>query len=320
MNSEQISSLIHTGNVWMPYAGSEAARQTDYLFNFILWFSYLFFAIVILTAVYFFFKYRHTSKNPYPTSHITHNTRLELLWSIIPLILVMIVFYWGFREYLNLSTPPEDAIEIYVSGRKWMWEFTYPNGLRSTSELVVPVDQSVKLIMSSEDVIHSFFLPNFRQKRDVLPNRYSVVWFKAEKSGNYQVFCTEYCGDGHSQMLATLRVVSYQDYKAFLSGSADEDTPLPQLGEQLYKTQGCSACHTIDGRPSVGPTWKGLYGRSALLKNGQAVKADDNYLRQSIVDPAGQVVQGYEAVMPTYKGKLTDRELNGLIDYIKTLK
>lgn len=213
-------------------------------------------------------------------------------------------------------------MEIRVTGKKWLWQFEYPKeGVQSMGEFVVPVNQPVKLIMTSDDVLHSFYLPNFRQKRDVLPNRYTRLWFKPNREGVFQVFCTEFCGDGHSVMLATLRVVSNEEYKAWLKdNSSTEDIALKDLGPMLYTKNSCNTCHSTDGSPASGPSWKGIYGAERALTDGSVVTIDDDYIAESIVNPKEKVVAGYQPIMPTYKGLLTDREITAIIEYIKTLK
>eukprot|EP01048_Picozoa_sp_COSAG05_P013283 COSAG05_NODE_1399_length_4977_cov_2.256253_2_plen_322_part_00 len=320
--SENVESLVENGSFWYPQAASDIAATVDTLFYVVLWASvFLFFAIVWVT-LYYAFKYRRSQKNLKASGQLTHHLVLELSWTIIPLILLMGLFYWGFKDYLNLIIPPADAVEIRVTGKKWFWSFEYPEqGITSVGEIVVPVDQAVKFIMTSTDVLHSFYLPNFRVKKDCVPNHYSRIYIKPNRTGTFQIFCTEYCGDAHSKMMAVLKVVSQEEYTDFLeSGSANDDIPLAELGKKLYTKNACNSCHSIDGSRLVGPTWKDLYGKTRVFADGTQIIADDNYLHESIVEPAAKIVKGYPAVMPSYAGLLKEREITAIIEYIKTLK
>ncbi len=255
-----------------------------------------------------------------PEPSPTHNTALELTWTVIPLLLVMVIFAWGFKAFLDMSTPPANAYEIQVTGQKWKWLFTYPNGYVDEN-LHVPVDEPVRLVMTSEDVIHSFYMPAFRMKQDVVPGRYTKVWFRATKAGEYQVFCAEYCGTGHSDMLAQVVVHEPGGFEKWLDevGNLFKTMPPVEVGERLYRQRGCAQCHSIDGAASVGPTFKGVFGHDQALKGGGSALVDENYIRESILEPQAKIVAGFEPVMPTFKGQLTDREITAIIEYIKTL-
>ena len=319
--SLKIESLMHKGTAFFPEAVGPFADNVDSLFYFIFWGSIIIFVGIILITVYFLLAYKRKKDSQLATGQMTHNTLLELAWTIPPTILVLIVFVWGFKGFLHMSVAPLGAQEIHVNAKKWFWEFGYPNGNKAIGELVVPINTPIALIMSSEDVLHSFFVPNFRIKRDVLPNRYTKLWFEADKVGNYQVFCTEYCGDGHSAMLGVIRVVSAEDYKAWLAdANSGDDLPLDKLGEKLYTSKACVTCHSTDGSAKVGPSWKGLFDANRPIAGGSTVKADENYIRESIVNPGAKVVAGFDNVMPTYAGSLNDREISALIAYIKTLQ
>jgi cytochrome c oxidase subunit 2 len=241
---------------------------------------------------------------------------------VVPTILIIIVFVWGFRTYLKMNVVPKDAIEIKVTGQKWFWSFDYPDGVTTVNELVVPLDKPVKLVMSSRDVIHSFFVPDFRVKMDVLPNRYTVTWFEATKLGNHNIFCAEYCGKGHSDMLGTVNVVSPLEYAKWLEEGATlgEGLTLEELGALLYTAKACHTCHKIDGAASTGPTFKNLYGHAAPMEDGTQQIVDENYLRESMLNPMSKIVAGFQPVMPTYQGILKDREIDALIAYIKSLQ
>lgn len=312
-----------TSSFLMPPSGSTMSGEVDALFYFIVYGSIFFFAIVTFLLVFFSIRYRRRpSDEAVPTYGKAHNTRLELLWSIIPTIFVVIVFFWGFRVYMHLSVVPDDALEVKVTGQKWFWSFDYPEGQSTVNELVVPVDRPVKLLMSSRDVIHSFFVPDFRIKRDVLPNRYSIIWFEATSTGDRQVYCAEYCGDGHSDMLGKVRVLSDREYKAWLEESSvlGEGMTPEEFGGSLYQKKACITCHRIDGGRLTGPPLNGIFGKPvALVGGGEAVR-DENYIRKSILEPRADVVAGYDPVMPTYQGLLKDQELDALVAFIKSLK
>jgi len=239
----------------------------------------------------------------------------------VPTVLILIVFVWGFRAYMRMTIVPRDALEVKVTAQKWFWTFDYPNGANSVNELVAPVDRPVKLLMSSRDVIHSLFVPDFRMKMDVLPNRYSVTWFEATRPGTFNLFCTEYCGTGHSEMLAKVKVVSEREFAEFLAstgGPGAGESPA-DYGRRLYTSRACNTCHTLDGKPSVGPTWQGLWGRREALQTGDFVTVDENYIRESVLEPQARVTAGFQPVMPTYQGILTDRDIDALIAFIKSL-
>ncbi len=304
-----------TGSFWLPDGASTLSSDIDSLFYFVTWASIILFAGVVAAIVYLAYRYRRRAGAA--PARVKPSRMVEISWVALPTILVLIVFNWGFRLFIEQSVAPPNAYEIYVRGAMWKWDFEYPTGTVSTNELHVPVDRPVRLVMSSEDVLHSFFVPAFRVKQDVLPDRYSAVWFEATRVDTFQVYCTEYCGAGHAVMLASVITHSQGDFEDWLaSAGVDEDTPLPELGAQLYQQQACFACHSVDGTPGVGPTFTGLYGKTETLDDGSTVVADDDYLRESIVDPGATVVQGYLNVMTPYAG-LSDRELSALIAFIR---
>jgi cytochrome c oxidase subunit 2 len=220
-----------------------------------------------------------------------------------------------------MKVPPSNAIEVKVTGQKWFWTFKYKEGANTTNELVVPVNKPIRLLMSSKDVIHSFFVPNFRVKMDVLPNRYTTLWFEAIDTGEFDIFCTEYCGTGHSEMIGKVKVVSDADFQTWLSSSGGGSDLTPEeWGKELYTSKACFTCHSLDGNPGVGPTFSGLFGREEEMTDGTTVVADENYIRKSILEPQAQVVQGFQPVMPTYQGLLKDEEIDALVAFFKTLK
>ncbi|HKL16340.1 MAG TPA: cytochrome c oxidase subunit II [Balneolaceae bacterium] len=305
----------------LPPARSTLASETDALFHFINVTSIILLVGITFAILYFAWKYRRRSEDDV-TPVITHNNKLEITWSVIPLIMVMIVFGWGFSGYMNLVTPPDDAYEIRVEGASWNWRFFYDNGAVSVNELNVPVDRPIKLIMSSTDVIHSFYVPDFRVKRDVLPNRYSSIWFEATETGQSVIFCTEYCGEQHSNMDGMVNVMSQDEFDTWLeSGNAvDESVPPAERGEALVSQNGCNACHSVDGSSGVGPSFAGLWGSERTFQNAEPVTADENYIRESILESNAKILEGYDPVMPSYQGVINDQQIGDIIEYIKTLE
>ncbi len=323
MNTTSIinESLMGKGSFWFPAARTSLAPHTDQLYYWILWASIASFIGLFMVVVYFLWKYKYSPTNKVASKQIIDNIPLEIAWTVIPSLICLVIFYAGYIGFLHISLPPSNATEIHVVARKWMWQFDYPSGIKSIGELVVPVNEPIKLIMTSEDVVHSLYIPNFRIKRDVIPNRYSRVWFNANAIGNYQIFCAEFCGDGHSAMLGSVRVVSKEDYQKWQKEqNSGADLPLDVLGEKVYNSKGCNTCHSIDGSPKTGPTWKGLWGSNHKMSDGKMVVADENYIKESILDPKAKVVAGFQPVMPTFAGLLSEREINGIIEYLKKLK
>lgn len=305
----------------LPPARSTLAGETDALFHFINVTSIILLAGITIAIIYFSWKYRRKSEDDV-TPVITHNAKLEITWSVIPLILVMIVFGWGFTGYMNLTTAPEDAYEVRVVAKSWFWEFHYDNGNMSIGELNIPVDRPIKLVMSSDDVIHSFYVPDYRVKRDVLPNRYTSLWFEATETGESIIFCTEYCGTQHSNMDAKVIVQTQEEFDRWLEegDSVDEDMPPAERGEALVTRNGCTACHSADGSRGVGPSFAGLWMDDRTMQDGEVITADENYIRESIIYPNEKITEGYDPVMPSYEGIISDRQIDDIIEYIKTLE
>lgn len=303
----------------LPEQMSTFAHYTDDLFLFITALCLIFFVGITLTMVAFVVKYRKRSDNDV-TPVIKGNHTLEIVWSVIPGLLFIVIFAWGFIGWSQLNVVPPDALNVRVNGQKWSWSFTYPEGF-TTGDLVVPAGRPIKLTMSSKDVIHSFFVPEFRIKRDVIPGRYTVMWFEAPGVGEHYVLCTEYCGTSHSKMMAKVRVVPQEEFDEWVSsgGGMGDDVPLAKLGELLYQQRGCVACHSIDGSRLVGPTFKGSYGKEHEFADGSKAVVDDNYLRESILNPGAKIVAGYPPVMPSFQGQLNDKQIDALIEYIKSL-
>jgi len=305
----------------LPKQSSTLAPGTDHIFWFVTAINVVFFVGIAFCVITFARKYRRRSEDDV-TPHITHNQRLEIIWSVVPLFICIALFFWGFHQYVNAMVAPANAIEIQITGKKWVWQFEYPDGMRTLNSFHVPVKRPVRLVLSSEDVIHSFYVPSFRIKKDAVPGRYTEEWFAATEPGVYQVFCTEYCGKGHSDMLAKIYVDNEEQYQKWLVEGDEEikKMPLPELGKMVWENRGCQTCHSIDGSRGQGPSWKGIWGEMTTLNNGSQVKVDENYIRESILEPQAKIVKGYEPIMPTFKGLLRDREILGAIEYIKGLK
>ncbi|MBU1320510.1 MAG: cytochrome c oxidase subunit II [candidate division Zixibacteria bacterium] len=311
-----------TGTIFMPPGQSTISGEVDSLFYFILYMSIFFFVLIVAATAFFIYRYRRREGAAEMTSGVSHNTALEVAWTVIPLILILIIFGWGFKSYMKMHIVPKDAIEVKVTGQKWFWSFDYAEGATSVNELVVPVDKPIKLLLSSRDVIHSFFVPSFRIKMDVLPNRYTITWFEAKNVGVYDLYCAEYCGRSHSEMIGTVKVVSDRDFAEWLdagSGSGEGSTPI-EFGEQLYKSKACYTCHSTDGMPKIGPSFKAIFGHETEMADGKKIVVDENYVRESILEPQAKVVKGFQPIMPTYQGLLKDKQIDALIAYIKSLK
>ncbi len=308
------------GSFWLPPRSSSTAGVVDQLFYFILSVAVFFFLLIVTVMVLFVVLYRRRPGGQ-PGVSPSHNTVLEVIWTAVPLAIVVAIFYSGFTGYLQMRTAPHHAYEIRVKGQKWQWFFTYPNG-HVDSDLHVPVDQPVLLTMSSEDVIHSLFIPAFRVKMDLVPGRYTTAWFRATEVGRFDLYCAEYCGTGHSDMLAKVVVHPPGQFEQWLAEAADflQSMPPAEAGEMLYRQRGCGQCHSTDGTARVGPSLKGIYGHVVTFTDGTSVEVDDNYIRQSILEPQAKIVSGYPSNMPTYKGLLNDDEITALIEFIKSLK
>lgn len=304
----------------LPPAKSTLASETDALFHFINVVSILLLLGITIAIIYFAWKYRRKSDDEV-TPAITHNSAFEVTCSVIPLILVMLVFGWGFTGYMNLKTAPSDAYEIRVVGTSWLWQFHYENGHVSARELYVPANRPIKLLMSSNDVLHSLYIPDFRVKMDVLPNRISSLWFEASEPGESIIFCTEYCGMSHSDMMATAHVLPEDEFETWLetAGSADDDLEPVELGEQLVQRNACLTCHSTDGSVIQGPSFQGIFGSEREIESGETITADENYIRESILEPNAKVVSGFNPVMPAFAGTLDDRQIEAIIEYLKTL-
>jgi len=294
------------------------ASQVDSLYYFIFWGSAFFFLLIVGLSTIFVIRYRRRAENELkPRAH--HNTPLEVAWTLIPLILVMVVFVWGFKGFMALHVPPAHSLDYYVTGKKWLWEVAHPNGEVAINEMTVPLGKPVKVILKSDDVLHSFFIPAFRVKQDVLPNRYTVLWFEATIPGDYDLFCTEYCGAGHSGMLAKVHVLAGPEWDEWerSTGGRPGDMPLADWGAKLYQSKACVTCHSLDGSVKTGPSFQRIFGHEAELADGSRVVVDEEYLRRSILEPQVEIVAGFQPVMPTYAGTLTPEDIDALVAFIK---
>jgi cytochrome c oxidase subunit II len=299
-----------------PDQASTFAPNVDHLLYFLLTVS-VFFTLAIFFAIFYFaIRYRRRSENELPNP-VHGSLTLEILWSVIPFGLTMIMFAWGAAIFFHEGRPPDDAIPIYVVGKQWMWKLQHMEGRREINELHIPLGRAVKLTMTSEDVIHSFYVPDFRTKEDVVPGRYSTTWFKPTKAGQFHLFCAEYCGTNHSRMIGTVYVMQPQDYQEWLSGGAAMGS-LSEEGGKLFESLACANCHKPDGSGRC-PSLVGLFGRTVQLAGGGTIKADEAYIRESILQPAAKIVAGYQPVMPTFQGLVTEEGVVQLIEYIKSL-
>ncbi len=300
-----------------PEAASSIAFEVDLLYFFILAVCSFFAVLVSALVVYFAVKYRR--RHPDEVGADIHGSiALELLWTVIPFILALIMFVWGAKVYFDIARPPADSMEVFVVGKQWMWKVQHPEGVREINELHVPVNRNVKITLGSEDVLHDYYIPAFRVKMDAVPGKLTTMWFRATKPGVYQIFCAEYCGTQHSGMIGHVTVLEEHDYEAWLAGGRSTGTAV-ENGERLFTDLACVTCHKADttGR---GPVLAGVFGSEVRLMDGRTVVADENYLRESIVNPQAKVVLGYQPIMPTFQGTVSEENLMQLIAYIKTLK
>ena len=306
---------------FMPTEGTEIAKQVDNLYGFLLITSFIACVLVIGGMIYFAYKYKRKSDSD-KTAYISHNTALEFLWSFIPLVIFLAVFIWGWYIYHGMRAMPKNALEISVLGKQWAWEVEYKNGFKAVNEVVVPVNTDVKILLSSQDVIHSFFVPSFRIKQDAVPGRYTALWFNATKLGEFHIFCAEYCGTSHSGMLGTLRVVTQEEFNKYMEqGQEEGQLPLAKRGEKLFSLKACASCHSVDSPAvKVGPSLFKKFGTEETLEGDQKVLVDENYVRESILQPNAKIVKGFpHGVMPTFQGQINENELNALIEYVKSL-
>ena len=328
---------VDNGNFWLPRAASTAARSVDLTFDVINWICYFFFVAIVGSMVYFCVKYRRKSPDMV-TRGPTHNTPLEIAWTVLPLILVVIIFTVGMRGYLDLREAPEGCYEVQVTAQKWSWTFNHTEyGATQVAELTVPVHTPVRLLMTSNDVLHSLWIPDFRVKMDVIPGRYTSLWFEATKEGNYQLYCTEYCGKDHSKMLAIVHVIPEEEFDPTMVKLASEyvDMSIEELPayaiNRLYNR--CVSCHSLDGTSGTGPSFKGLWDRvkngqvkftngdtlSSLLGDATLYGEPENYIRESLLTPQKHIVMKYLGSMPSFQGQLKEKQITAIIEMFKHL-
>jgi cytochrome c oxidase subunit 2 len=272
--------------------------------------------LIAVVITYFAIKYRRRSEDEIPPA-VEGSMRLEIVWTVIPFIISMGIFVWGANLFYTMYRAPKDALEIYVVAKQWMWKFQHLDGQREINELHIPVGRKVKVTLTTEDVIHSFFVPAFRIKMDVVPGKYSTIWFEATKPGRYHLFCAEYCGTSHSGMIGWIDVMEPSEYQSWLAGGAAEGS-LASSGEKLFQQLACITCHRSDAQ-GRGPVLEGLFGKQVQLQDGSKVIADESYIRESILNPRAKVVAGFQPIMPTFQGQVSEEQVLQLIAYIKSI-
>lgn len=318
-------------SLW-PDEASTTAFQVDLVYGALLGMTLLFVIIIGALALSFGVRYRAGSAASDETPPIKRRTTLEVTWIVLPTLMMLALFFWSAHVYVRAETPPADARTIYVVGKQWMWKVRHPSGRQEIDTLHVPADETVKLVLTSQDVIHSFYVPAFRIKRDVLPDRYTTLWFKATRPGTYHLFCAEYCGTDHAKMRGEVVVMKPSDFQSWLESETATEAPVPGTpgspeapltvgGKGPFYRFGCNACH-VPGAAVRAPRLDGIYGREVRLRNDTTVIADEAYLRESILDPNAKISAGYNApsLMPTYRGQISEADLMQLIEFIKSLR
>jgi cytochrome c oxidase subunit 2 len=304
-----------------PTSASNFAPHVDALYAYLVAVSAFFSILIAVVIVYFAFKYRRRAEAEIPeplNEHGAGGMLLEITWSVIPLLLSLVMFAWGAVIFFNESKPPADAMEIWVTGKQWMWKIQHLEGTREINELHVPVNRNIRLTLTSEDVLHDFYVPAFRTKTDVVPGRYTTEWFRPTKVGEYHLFCAEYCGTKHSGMVGTVYVMNEAEYESWLTGGLSSTSTMAAKGQTLFTQLGCINCHQTDGT-GRSPNLAGLYGTKVELKGGATVTADASYIRESIMNPLAKVVNGYESIMPTFQGLVTEDQIQQLIEYVRSI-
>ena len=301
---------------FLPQQASVQAGQVDAVFFFMVAVTGFFSVLIATLVVIFAVKYRRRRDDEIGEA-IHGSLALEMLWTIIPFGIAMVMFGWGAKVFFDIYRPPVGAMEIYVVGKQWMWKIQHIDGQREINELHIPVGRPVKLIMGSEDVIHSFYIPAFRVKADVIPGRYNNLWFEATKPGTYHLFCAEYCGTKHSGMIGSVIAMEPADFQAWSSAGNPQDSPVA-AGEKLFQDLACSTCHRVDSQ-GRGPLLTNLFGRRVELQGGGTAVADEAYIRESIVNPQAKIVAGFQPTMPTFQGLVTEEQLLQLVAYVHSL-
>ncbi len=335
----------------LPIQGTQFAKDWDALYTFLFWVCAFFFVIIVVPAIFFIVKYRERPGIK-PASHIEHNSILEFTWTVIPTILALIIFAWGWEVYKKTTQIPPNAMTVRVVAKSWNWSFQYDDGRIVQTDMYVPENTPVRLLITSEknDVLHSFFVPNFRIKKDAVPGMFTTTWFESGMSGQHLIFCTEYCGASHSNMMGRVVVLSKDEFEKWKWGkdvqlpppvgpeflnwdqqaSAEVDlrkdahakglNQLAQQGAQVVQSMGCVSCHSSDGSARIGPSYHKIFGREAVLADGSKVQVDENWIREKIETPHKRTLAGYQVgLMPSYKGLMTDSEIFAVIEYLKSL-
>ena len=330
--------------LFLPRQASTIAEEIDTLHYFVIIMTMGGALLVTLVGGYFLVRYRRTAVQKHPERRMTGTTPAIWLEAVVVVGLFgMFIAWWviGFWQFMRIRIPPENALEIYVTGKQWMWKFAYPEGANSIATLYVPAGRPVKLVLTSRDVIHSFFVPDFRLKQDVLPGRLTTLWFEAKEPGRHDIFCTEYCGVSHSTMRGEVIALSPEEYERWLQGKSPgpavagpvdmrpssvtdyappEPVSMVRQGERAAAELGCLRCHTLDGTPHLGPTFAGLYGTSVPLETGGSVKVDEAYITESMMDPLARIHAGYQRIMPSYLGQIRPAETGAIIELMKSLR
>ena len=314
---DEAEADMWTGTPLFPERASTMAGRVDALYFFLVAVSVFFSLLIAGLIVYYAIRYRR--RDPHSVGEvISGGLMLEITWTVIPFLISMVIFVWGASVFFAMSRPPDETLNIYVVGKQWMWKFQHLDGQREINELHVPVGRPVKLIMTSEDVIHDVFVPAFRVKADVVPGRYTQLWFQPNKPGRYQLFCAEYCGTRHSGMTGQVIVMDPSEYQTWLSGGAPEGS-LASAGAKLFQDLACNTCHRPDAQ-GRGPVLEGLFGNTVQLQSGETMIVDEAFVRESILQPAAKVASGFQPIMPTFQGLVTEEQLLELIEYVKSLK
>jgi cytochrome c oxidase subunit 2 len=307
--------MRNTGFRLFPEQASTFAMDVDALYFFILAVTSFFALVVAALVIYFGVRYRRRHKGEIG-ARIEGNLVLELLWSVIPTVIAMVMFGWGASVYYHLRRPPDEAIQIYAVGKQWMWKFQHLEGQREINELHVPLGRAVKVTMTSEDVLHSLYFPSFRQKMDVIPGRYTTLWFEASKVGTYHIFCAEYCGTNHSRMIGQVVVMEPTEFQSWLAGGGEGS--LAERGAALFQQLACNSCH-LDSGQGRGPSLKDIFGKPVELQGGGTAVADEAYLRESILNSQAKIVRGFQPLMPTFQGLISEEGLVALIEHVKSM-
>jgi cytochrome c oxidase subunit II len=300
-----------------PPTASSIAQDVDLLYYFLTALTLFFTALIFGIIFFFMVKFRRRSPDEIPADTKTHLS-LELAWTIIPTLITFVIFVWASVLYVRNSRPPESSTEMFVVGKQWMWHVQHPEGVREINEMHVPVGVPVKLTMTSEDVIHDFYIPAFRVKKDVMPGRYSSIWFQPTETGTFHLFCAQYCGTDHSEMIGWVYVMSQTDYAAWLAGGTKSES-MAQMGGRLFSQLGCAACHTSE-RSGRGPSLAGIYGTTQKMRDGNSKTVDEALIRQAIVNPNSIMLPNYPPIMPTFQGQVNEEQVLQLIAYVKSLE